>query len=116
MLGKGRFDVTDRLESLEEAEVRARQSVEEARREAQRIRLSISTQVEELESRKDRNLAAGREKARERVREEISRLESELDDQATVRMAELDRKGEDLREKAEEILARIILTGAGEEG
>ena len=50
------------------------------------------------------------------MREEISRLESELDDQATVRMAELDRKGEDLREKAEEILARIILTGAGEEG
>jgi DNA anti-recombination protein RmuC len=116
MLGKGRFDVTDRLGTLEEAEVRARQSVEEARREAQRIRLSIAAQVEELESRKDRNLAASREKAGERVREEVARLESELDDQASVRMAELDRRGPELREKAEEILTRIILTGTGEEG
>ena len=116
MLRKGRFDVAERLESLENAEVRARQSVEDARREAQRIRLGIGSQIEELETRKNRNLTTSREKAGERVKEAVSRLESELDDQASVRLAELEKREAELSEKAVELLEDIVETGEGEGG
>jgi hypothetical protein len=108
--------VTERLRSLEEAEVRARQAVEDARKEAQRTRLGIESQIEELESRKNRNLIRNRETAREKVEESVSRLESELNDQASLRLAELEKKTGLLGEKAAEILSGIILSEEGEEG
>ena len=108
--------MTERLESLEEAEVRARQAVEDARKEAQRIRLGIGSQIGELESRKNRSLERNREAAREKVEEAVARLEAELGDQAALRLAELEKKSPELSEKAAELLGDIIMSGDGEEG
>jgi hypothetical protein len=115
MLRKGRFDVTARLESLEEAEVRARQAVEDARKEAHRIRLGIGSQIEELASRKTRNLSRSRETAKEKVQEAVSRLESDLCDQVSIRLAELGNRETDLNEKAVELISGVIMS-AEEEG
>ncbi len=115
MLRKVRFDVTARLESLEEAEVRARQAIEDARKEAHRIRLGIGSQIEELESRKTRNLSHSLETAREKVMEAVSRLESDLLGQVSVKLAELEKRETDLREKAVEHLGWIIMSNEGAE-
>jgi len=108
--------VADRLESLQEAEIRARQTIEEARREAQKLRLGISSQIEELETRKNRNLVRSRESAQKNVDEAVTRLESELDSRASVLLSELEQKKVLLDEKAVELLREVILRkdGAGE--
>jgi vacuolar-type H+-ATPase subunit H len=107
--------VTDRLESLQEAEIRARQTVEDARREAQKLRLGISSQIEELETRKNRNLVRSRESARKSVDEVVTSLESELDSRASVLLSELEQKKVLLDGRAVELLTEIILRkdGAG---
>jgi hypothetical protein len=107
--------VTDRLESLQEAEIRARQTVENARREAQKLRLGISSQIEELETRKNRNLVRSRESARKSVDEVVTSLESELDSRASVLLSELEQKKVLLDGRAVELLTEIILRkdGAG---
>jgi len=108
--------VTDRLESLQEAEIKARQTIEEARREAQKLRLGISSQIEELETRKNRNLVRRRESAQKNVDETVNHLESELDSRASVLLSELEQKKILLEGKAVELLTEIILRkdGAGE--
>lgn len=107
--------MTDRLESLQEAEIRARQTVEDARREAQKLRLGISSQIEELETRKNRNLVRSRESARKSVDEVVTSLESELDSRASVLLSELEQKKVLLDGRAVELLTEIILRkdGAG---
>jgi len=108
--------VTDRLESLQEAEIRARQTVEEARRKAQKLRLGISSQIEDLETRKNRNLVRSREAARKNVDETVTHLESELDSSVSVLLSELEQKKVLLEEKAVELLTEVILRkdGTGE--
>ena len=108
--------MTDRLESLREAEIRARQTVEDTRREAQKLRLGISSQIEELEARKSRNLVRSREAAQKNVDDAVVHLGSELDARASVMLSELEQKKVLLEEKAIELLTEVILRedGAGE--
>lgn len=108
--------MTDRLESLQEAEIKARQTIEEARREAQKLKLGISSQIEELETRKNRNLVRSRESAQKNVDETVTHLESELDSRASVLLSELEQKKILLEGRAVELLTEIILRkdGAGE--
>lgn len=108
--------MTDRLESLQEAEIRASQTVEEARRKAQKLRLGISSQIEELETRKNRNLVRSREAARKNVDETVTHLESELDSSVSILLSELEQKKVLLEGKAVELLTEVILrkNGAGE--
>ena len=108
--------MTDRLESLREAEIRARQTVEDTRKEAQKLRLGISSQIEELEARKSRNLVRSRETAQKNVDDTVVHLESELDARASVLLSELEQKKVLLEEKAIELLTEVILRedGAGE--
>ncbi len=108
--------MTDRLESLQEAEIRASQTVEEARRKAQKLRLGISSQIEELETRKNRNLVRSREAARKNVDETVTHLESELDSSVSILLSELEQKKVLLEGKAVELLTEVILRkdGAGE--
>ena len=50
------------------------------------------------------------------MEETVSRLKAELDDQASLRTAELEKRAAAIGEKAREFLAGIIMSGDGDEG
>ena len=107
-VSKGWLDMAEKLESLRAAENNARQIVEEARREAQKVRIGITALVDELESRTNRNLSRSRKSSEERIRNDVVRLRTELETREALLLSELESRASIIEQKAVELLGGII--------
>ncbi len=116
--GSGTFErlvSMSRLEELRAAEEQAAEVLERARREAQRIRLSIPDALEEMDSRKDGKLAEVADRADRAVEEEMGRLADRLEGRTRERLEELEGHRGDVESRAAELLeAHLLRDGAGD--
>lgn len=99
------------LESLREAEQRARLEVERARHEAAAVRASIPREVKALEEEKRSHLERMRTSAVEKVRRSVAETETALRERTAARKEALRNALPALEKRAFEILREIVSSG-----
>lgn len=100
--------MSDRLNSLLSSEEKARESVEEATREARRIRAGISAEVAGIEKEYSLELQKYEEKGISKVHDEIVTLKEKLEVVLKKKEARLDSESGKLAPKALELLRSAI--------
>ncbi|NLP05346.1 hypothetical protein GX411_05300 [Candidatus Fermentibacteria bacterium] len=103
--------VAGSLESLREAEQRARLEVEKARQDAAGIRASIPREIRALEEEKRRHLERKRASAEERVRRSVAEAEAALRERTAAEIRALQDALPALERRAFEILRGSIASG-----
>ncbi|MBN1434137.1 hypothetical protein JW921_05210 [Candidatus Fermentibacterales bacterium] len=109
--------MSDRLEALEKAEAQAARTVEEAQREAQRIRASIADEKAALRKEMLKKLHSSRKRLEAEVRDKVAAIEKELEQRARDSAESLRGKAATLERRALTLLLeRISAESAGPAG
>lgn len=103
--------VSDRLNSLLSSEEKAREMVEEATREARKIRTGISEKTSAIEKEYNSELQKYEEKAMEKVHQELAVVKEKLQLSLERGKTALESKSEELAPRALELIHSAIEGG-----
>lgn len=98
-----------KLEELRKGEERAVQELEQAQKDAQRTKLSITATIEEMKQREDENLKNVAKEAFETVKQKIDQLAKDLSLETIRKLELLEQNREKLEKAATENLRNYIL-------
>ena len=99
------------LVELREAEEYAEKVVDQSRKDAQKIRLSIDSRIEEMNGEKDRKLGEVASRAERAVEEEMKVLEGKLTSKTEAALKLLEDRRPAVEEEAAKLLRQILLRG-----
>lgn len=100
--------MSDRLEALEAAEAEATRKIEEAQREAQRVRASIPDEKAALRKEVLKKLRGEKKKQEAEVRGRVEELKTQLGSQTGARLEELREQAGPIAKKALSLLEQRI--------